>query len=285
MNDRERMICASVVKFRKKIGWSQKDFAAVLGVSLNQWASVEYGRTPLRYDVAWKMRILFKVSLEWLSVGEFGPDSVFNDELPPPDSTGLPESALLSEVSDKVNGSVPEFNYAAKRPKEIKLDKKEMAHRAFVSFGLREQIDVWIAKVPDGYTGDFCDKFFELAKKYLGALPKEPDALVNARLDALMWEEMRRELRQRLRGGTPLQKSDLTESEMSIKTDDVKSLLPKLLERLKKASSEPGKKSELAKYLGVPLASVSRWLSGDREPGGEITLKMFHWVEQQERQK
>jgi hypothetical protein len=32
------------------------------------------------------------------------------------------------------------------------------------------------------------------------------------------------------------------------------------------------------------LASVSRWLSGEREPGGEIALLMLKWVELQERQ-
>jgi hypothetical protein len=75
----------------------------------------------------------------------------------------------------------------------------------------------------------------------------------------------------------------LTETESQSKNESVKPILPKLLARLERATSEPGKKSELAKFLGAPLASVSRWLSEDREPGGEITLKMLQWVEQQER--
>jgi transcriptional regulator with XRE-family HTH domain len=65
----------------------------------------------------------------------------------------------------------------------------------------------------------------------------------------------------------------------------VKLTLPDLLERLKKATEERGKKSELAKFLDVRLVQVSQWLSGDREPGGKITLQMLQWVEQQERQK
>jgi transcriptional regulator with XRE-family HTH domain len=80
-------------------------------------------------------------------------------------------------------------------------------------------------------------------------------------------------------------KLDLTKAESAANNSDVKSPLPAFLERMKKASSATGKKSELAKFLGAPLASVSRWLSGEREPGGEITLKMLKWVEQQERQK
>jgi transcriptional regulator with XRE-family HTH domain len=81
------------------------------------------------------------------------------------------------------------------------------------------------------------------------------------------------------------QKKDLTEAETCLKHDDVKAQLPSLLERLKKATQESGQKSALAKFLGVPLASVSRWLSGEREPGGEIALRLLHWVEKQERQK
>jgi outer membrane biogenesis lipoprotein LolB len=71
----------------------------------------------------------------------------------------------------------------------------------------------------------------------------------------------------------------------------VKAQLPHLLKRLALATKESGRMSELADFLGmatgkrVPLASVSRWLSGKREPGGEITLQLLHWVEHQERQK
>ena len=83
--------------------------------------------------------------------------------------------------------------------------------------------------------------------------------------------------------------NQLTETESEAKTKDVKPILPGLLARLRKATEEPGKKSELAKFLDAPLASVSRWLSADpkvqREPGGEIALKMLHWVEAQERKQ
>ena len=73
----------------------------------------------------------------------------------------------------------------------------------------------------------------------------------------------------------------------SVKLNPVKPQLPKLLGRLRRATQEKGKKTELADFLGVKLASVSQWLSESpdvkREPGGEITLKMLYWVERQER--
>jgi transcriptional regulator with XRE-family HTH domain len=81
------------------------------------------------------------------------------------------------------------------------------------------------------------------------------------------------------------QENDLTGAETRIISVEVKAQLPNLLERLNRATEETGTMSALADYLGVPLASVSRWLSGKRKPGGEITLKMLRWVEKQERQQ
>jgi hypothetical protein len=88
----------------------------------------------------------------------------------------------------------------------------------------------------------------------------------------------------KLKKGKQVLKKDLTNVSELVNVGSVKAQGPNLLERLKKATQERGKKSALAKFLGVPLVRVSQWLSGDREPGGETTLKMLHWVEQQERQ-
>jgi transcriptional regulator with XRE-family HTH domain len=118
----------------------------------------------------------------------------------------------------------------------------------------------------------------------IGNLPNLP---VTARLfwnDAFMRAQMDK------LPGRP-SKTDLTKAETSTKDVDVKAQLPSLLERLNRATKVSGKMSALADFLGhqtnrkIPLASVSRWLSGKREPGGEITLLMERWVEKQERQK
>jgi transcriptional regulator with XRE-family HTH domain len=77
----------------------------------------------------------------------------------------------------------------------------------------------------------------------------------------------------------------LTEAATRAKLAPVKSQLDDLLAALNRLTKESGKKTELADFLGAPLASVSRWLSGEREPGGETTLKMLHWVQEQERQQ
>jgi transcriptional regulator with XRE-family HTH domain len=79
------------------------------------------------------------------------------------------------------------------------------------------------------------------------------------------------------------QNTALTDVSESVNIESVKAQLPSLLQRIKVATKERGQKSALADFLGVPLARVSQWLSGDREPGGETTLRMLNWVEHQER--
>ena len=67
--------------------------------------------------------------------------------------------------------------------------------------------------------------------------------------------------------------------------EGVRAILPALIKRLQEATKERGSKTALAKFMGLPLPKISQWLSGEHEPGGENTLKLLHWVEQQERQK
>ena len=76
----------------------------------------------------------------------------------------------------------------------------------------------------------------------------------------------------------------LTVGAVELTTSPVKAILPTLLERLRRATSERGQKTELATWLGVPRQSLNDWLSGRKEPSGETTLRLQHWVEQAERQ-
>jgi transcriptional regulator with XRE-family HTH domain len=73
-------------------------------------------------------------------------------------------------------------------------------------------------------------------------------------------------------------KTVLTRIAESGKLAPVKSQLKNLLADLNRLTREPGKKTKLADFLGAPLTSVSRWLSGEREPGGETTLRLLEWV-------
>jgi transcriptional regulator with XRE-family HTH domain len=58
--------------------------------------------------------------------------------------------------------------------------------------------------------------------------------------------------------------------------------LDRLFRRVRKASKARGARARLAIYIGVSPTTLSDWLSGRFEPGGEVTLSMLKWVEAEE---
>ncbi len=77
----------------------------------------------------------------------------------------------------------------------------------------------------------------------------------------------------------------LTGAVNSLTISPMQPVLPKLIERLKRATDGYGRKAALAAWLGVHRQCVTDWLSGKQEPGGETTLRLLHWVEAEERKK
>jgi DNA-binding transcriptional regulator YiaG len=138
---------------------------------------------------------------------------------------------------------------------------------------VRKIITLWMNWLPE-----------DLRLSYINALLR-----ANADFHSEYKEEIKRALppdeRKGPRAVEQFSETPLTLKAKTLTTDDVKPVLPKLIERLNRATEERGSKVALAKWLGVHRQSVTDWLSGKQEPGGEITLKMLHWVEQQERQK
>jgi len=63
--------------------------------------------------------------------------------------------------------------------------------------------------------------------------------------------------------------------------------LTTLIKDVRDATQKPGSKTALANAIGVPLATLSQWLSGKtkRMPDGEHALWLRNWVEKQKRKK
>lgn len=85
--------------------------------------------------------------------------------------------------------------------------------------------------------------------------------------------------------GRDQQTSDvhLTNQASSLEVAALKLLLPSLLERLRRATTRHGSKTDLAAWLGVHRQTVTDWLSGKQQPGGEAALRILNWVEDWER--
>ena len=282
MTDWERAICARVKTVRESIRWAQPAFAEQLGITRDQLAAIEYGRTPLRYDIAWRLRAAFGISLLWLDCEDTLPDNFEQDDLPIPNATGLPRRALLSEVVRRFNSSrSPTLKVIGPEPEIPSETGDEVAHRAFSAEALKMMIDEWIARLPDGYVASFRDQLWKTAESLISTLPQDPKDVVERRADDLMWDKIKRANARRI-----LVTKDSHRKMLTAVTPERKNAgmteMQLLLQRLK-AMLEGIKKGDLARKLCVPLPRLSEWLSGRVMPSGETTLRLLHWVEQQER--
>jgi transcriptional regulator with XRE-family HTH domain len=80
-------------------------------------------------------------------------------------------------------------------------------------------------------------------------------------------------------------KIDLTESsEFRKVAGDMKLTLKSILDDVRRLTEPAGMKAKLAVALDVPQARVSEWLSGKHEPSGEMTLRIYNWVNDPKRQ-
>lgn len=289
MNDRERDIGARLMEFRRGIGWSQSEFASLVGITRDQLASIEYGRTPLRYKIAWRIRDALGLSVDWLGGGDSLPNDLSEDvKLPLPEKTLLHENALLTEVFAKVYDLQPEvmgeYSKAGKK-KGPRIERADIRKRAVMRLFVIGALDVRLPEVPKDYVTDFAEQTAAFMRQYIKQLPEEPQEIINARYDALLWEKMRAEIARRVIHPKSATDSDLTNITEYGNTKSVKAQWPLLKARLQKATSEKGGKSRLAEFLGVPLVSVSQWLTDSesaREPGAETALRMLYWVERRQ---
>jgi transcriptional regulator with XRE-family HTH domain len=94
---REIKIGQRVKRFRDQINWPQPAFAAELGISRDKLASIEYGRTPLRYAIGYRLCFIFDVNHQWLATGN-GEVKAATAALELPRPEGLPDRALFSEI-------------------------------------------------------------------------------------------------------------------------------------------------------------------------------------------
>lgn len=290
MNDRERAICARVKELRERIGLSESDFARLIGVSRNQIAGVEYGRTPLRFELAKAIRALTGASLEWLSTGEVCPDSSDSDWFWQAHNDPK-KTALLSDV-------FPAGRKKPKRPPDsppLQIDQKEIAARSFATRDLKELAEMWMGMVPDGHASDLHLDLAKFALRWIKALPEDSSELINARIDALMWDRMRYDVARRAKdlagwkvSGRAECKEGLDNVNPASQNHGVKTKIcswPALTKALRHHLGERGKKAALARKLHVSRQAVDQWLSGDAKPSAELTFALLQWVEQQERQK
>lgn len=264
LGDREVAICRRFRDARLHAKWKMPDFANELEIPRDRLASYEYARSPIRYSLARKMCDRFNINQRWLATGRL-PSRHYVDVHAYTEGQ-IPDKMLFSEAYD-IFLSKPLDAQIAQLAKGLHCSEEEIENNW-------QRIGVsW----PVGYPGA---KLSELYHQRLSQfrLHKQPEGVQKK-----IYQQLNAVLDQLLPGGGI--NTRLTIKADSLTNTSVQPILPKLIQRLKRATEARGSKSELAKWLGVHRQSVTDWLSGKQKPGGEITLKLLQWVEQKERQK
>jgi|GEM_PF-2520977 len=308
MPPHERAICRRLREFRLKTGLSQTQFAVLAGINPRAYAGFEYARTQLNYRAAQRiLKFFWTLNPLWLVEGEGGMVGSRAFTFPTAEELGVGLRSLFSKV---FQGRLRSEFLAART---LRVVHPGLPVRLFTyddspqgrlmnrdRFG--QLIREWLAEFPDEAAARFLDELFLRGASLFARYPRETDKSAIAKRKEAMYriEAARQSLSDSHSTPglvlVPLEnwhkRNKLTDAESHAKDVPVKVQLPNLLERLNRATEKSGKMSALADFLTkatrtrVPLASVSRWLSGKREPGGEITLLLERWVKsQEERQK
>jgi transcriptional regulator with XRE-family HTH domain/DNA-binding transcriptional regulator YiaG len=239
--------------------------AEELGIHVTRLQTYEAGRVPVTNEVAQKFCSIFDVSQEWLAEGK----GIINGAIviSPQYEAKMADCKLFSQAYDhhikssllaQTNSLPPFISKVVPQLSQANISVQPL--RTIPALG--------------SFSSD----------KVLAVLIK----VLKTKLDstpACSRVQFRNHIISAAEDFSFNEKSCLTDVPTNENNSDVKAKLPTLLKRLNEATRKRGMKTSLAKFIGVPLSKVSEWLSGAHEPSGENTLRLLHWVEQQERQK
>lgn len=300
-------ICRRVREARIALGLSQQEFSGQVGISRERLASYEDARVPLKTLLALQVCNQFVISERWLATGA-GYLGKYESEIVPFSQPmarmcmGLINDPEAVNTNENLN-----FSAAYKDILEVKYlaywDQVGLFPRIIISqsdnIGRLRNVLQYITSSWIGIGGEAQKKRLlfgliragylladEIARGWAGTLLVSFEAEIEETgKKAYAKSPMIVDLFVSEKSKSREQKDDLTNYPTMGKSGGVKPILPKLIERLKKATAERGQKTKLASWLGVTPQKVTDWISGRVEPSGETTLRLLHWVEQQERQK
>jgi len=237
-------------------------------------ANIESGRTPIRYDEAC-ITLGLRSELEFRFVNPYNPLWLFNGSLPMKVQWPL---LLPASASIGLRYRTPFSEFASENLEMLALLASELPGAALIP-------ESWL----EPYFSHWVVWREGLQREQLGLESVESVFRAGAGRLAARSEKAARLMRQydalakvrRVQSVSELNKSvDYITENRNIPL--VKSEMQNLLGRLETAFSTRGKKAELARTLHVRASRLSEWMSGAWEPGGETTLRMLRWVQQQE---
>lgn len=245
--EQEREICGRMLEFRRAIQISRVKFALFVDVNQFTLASIEAGRSPVRFSLAFASQTEFRLNIKWLVTGREpmcgGP--VFHGAMVT--DHNLPVSRAYDLYLRKV------------------VDQLDARVEALKAGGLRLRLTTPVGlPIGESYIDDIAT---DLRREFKDLSPIE-------------WIELIRRLRIAVREFLAAQNKVILDKS---RTDDsVGGMVsvptwPQLRKLIAEQTSERGAKAALAAKLGVSPQVLTNWLV-DREqgaPNAETTLKLL----------
>lgn len=270
MNERESAVCARVKVSREDIKWPQLDFAKEIGITKDKLASIEYGRTPLRYRTGVDLCMAFGLSGEWLVTGnepmKGGAPILWEVEF----SFEKYGKNLFTEIYDLA----PHIF----RPTELVFGLDQDATPGFDAQAyLSKKVARWFQKMKFRTPADaerFARRVDDFAEQTLQELLHQGKTS-QKRISQLKAEHEATTIRAKKISEVMLDKLKPFQHAAAVQ-NNIRSL-KELIEHLKKVTAPRGAKSALAREFNVTRQAVNQWLSGESNPSADIAIRLLNW--------
>jgi transcriptional regulator with XRE-family HTH domain len=271
---REVAICARVRTVRLSVKWSQPNFAKAIGITRERLASYEYGKAPIRYELAKQICFRFNVNHRWLAEGEGAMHEYF--EISPHLEHLIAPRMLFSEAYDKVIKRESDAVWKSREAlsERLSLPRIGAPERDIILFHLSKTARRHLRDLPEELRAAYFHAVNASAADFVFRHQHEIELLKARMLKAKEVES----------GETQEAIAVITQELLDIskpppQSADVQNIRTygELLDRLRKITKPRGAKSELARAFKVSRQAVDQWLSGDSKPSAEIAIRLLHW--------
>lgn len=280
VTEAELAICRRLKSFREWIGLSQAEVASEILVGRDLIASVEYGRTPLKYGLACRILNLFELNPEWIATGK-GPIGG-RQGVPLPEDVGANKNELFSAVyRAKLQALQKTFSAGLVDPERrhgwISIVPDAAGRLCAEEWILRDLRDC-LARIPNIQLDDLVNGVAHFLACFLENIEPETIERSNKRREEI--EVARLNLEQRRVYLNLKRKSILDIMNPLLHSGGVQNDirdLKGLIARLKKVTVPRGAKAALAREFKVTRQAVNQWLSGESNPSADIAIRLQYW--------
>ena len=286
----EKAVCTRLRRFRDWMELSQAEFSVLAGLGQRTYASYEYQRSQLNYPAAVSiLQAAHWLNPNWLAEGLEPMVGGRRYQYPDPASLGIgPRTSFRDAYLRFLKVALlacPRGAYLPPWPRlQIFGGEPTVEGRLRDADKFHSLLARWLSWLPDSHVRHFWDELFRRSAQIAARYPRDSDERANAKRLAEIMEFLVR--RHQLEALQIFSSLPLTSPSLKSRTPGVDiRTLGELRAVLRAKITQKGDMARMARALIVPQARVSEWLSGKKEPGGKMTLRLLEWIKEPERKQ